>query len=450
MTANNLNLDAKPSAVNRRLLWLAIVVIGGVFFFIEHNFQVSRHEQFAPWSEAGGNLEAGHNVVKGLAFGLIGLLGAYLLFRRDGAPLNLTGWLPALMIGCLAWSIMSVLWSINPGMSCRRLTVLMICVLGAIGLARQFRPRDLALMATVINGSYLAVGVAAEVAIGTFRPWLADYRFGGTVHPNMQGINLAILCLASFCLSRSATRRRVGFWMVFVVGLAFLLLTRSRTSCIGLMLALAVLWGLNVSRRTQVLAALGAGFVICATTLIGTLFQLDWGDKPAEVVMLGRQEEIGALSGRIPLWTELLGYVRARPLQGYGYNSFWTEKHIDAVSGEVEWMLREAHNAYIDGLLSVGLIGTAMFLVVVFLALRRMAAAYRATGDLGIAFIACLFVFGMVNACMETGMADPNLTTLIAGSGVVGLFSLSSPQAAQLPSAVQGTAHGRRRECYES
>ena len=57
------------------MLWLAIVVVGGVFFFVAHDFQVSRYERFAPWSDADGALEAGHNVAKGLALALIGLLG---------------------------------------------------------------------------------------------------------------------------------------------------------------------------------------------------------------------------------------------------------------------------------------------------------------------------------------------------------------------------------------
>ena len=89
---------------------------------------VSQYEAFAPWSDAEGTLEAGQNVAKGLALALIGLLGAYLHFRRGRTAAPLTGWLPALMIFYLAWSAASVLWSIDPGMSCRRLAVLMFFV----------------------------------------------------------------------------------------------------------------------------------------------------------------------------------------------------------------------------------------------------------------------------------------------------------------------------------
>lgn len=421
-TSDEVDLTPDRSATNRRLLWLAIVVVGVVYFFVAHNFQVSRYERYAPWSDAEGTLEAGQNVAKGLALSLIGLLGVYLILRRDGRPLELTGWLPALMLFYLAWATASVLWSVNPSMTCKRLAVLMFCVLAAVGFARQFRPRDVALMAMVISGVYLLIGVSTELALGTFRPWASEYRFAGTVHPNSQGAHLTLLCVASFCLARSATRGKVLLWALFASGLVFVLLTKSRTACAALAIALAALWFINASRCVQVLTVLAAAFLVCAAVLLGTLFGIDVDDKIAEAVMLGRQEESEALTGRVPIWTELLGYVRARPLQGYGYESFWTAKHIEAVSDEMQWPLREAHNAYIDGTLSVGLVGVAAFLGVVLLSLRRAAAAFRETNDPGFAFTFCMLVFGILNACLESGMMGPSIITLMAGSGVVQLL----------------------------
>lgn len=433
-TNDEANLIPDTSATNRHLVWLAIVVVGVVYFFVTHNFQISRYERFAPWSDADDTLEAGQNVAKGLALSLIGILGVYLSLRQDGRRLNLTGAMPALMIFYLAWVTTSVLWSINPGMTCKRLAVLMFCVLGAVGFARQFRPRDVVLMATVISGAYLLVGLATELALGTFRPWTSGYRFAGTVHPNTQGAQLTVFCLASFCLARSASRGRAWLWTLFAVGLMFLLLTRSRTACAGLAIALATLWFINASRRMQVLTVLTAAFVICAMTLTGTLFGIDLDDKIAEAVMLGRQEESEALTGRLPIWVELSGYVRARPLQGYGYESFWTAKHIEAVSDELQWPLREAHNAYIDGALSVGLIGVAAFLSVVAISLCRATAAYRETGDPGFAFTSCMLVFGLVNACLESGMMSPSFSALMAGSGVVQLLKYSPRPMGEGPS----------------
>ena len=447
MTDPRSQLD-DASTTDLRLLWLAIVLVGLVYFFVVHDLQVSSYERFAPWSDAEGGtgvVEAGQNVAKGLALSLIGMLGVYLILRRDGRPWNVTGWLPALMFFYLAWAAASVLWSINLGMTCKRLAVLMFCVFGAIGFARQFRPRDLAVMAMAIMAAYLAIGIAAEVALGPFRPWSSGYRFAGTVHPNTQGAQLTILCLASFCVAHSATRGRQWLWALFAVGLIFLILTRSRTSCAALAIAFGVLWLVNTSTRTRVLTTVTAGFAVSAAALVAAMFGLDADDKLVEMAMLGRQEESESLSGRFPIWLELTNYARARPLQGYGYEAFWTAKHIEAVSEELQWPLREAHNAYLDCTLSVGLVGAAALLLSVFLAMQRAAAGYRATGDMGFAFTLGMLAFAMVSACLESGVASPNLITLIAGSGVAVLAFVRHESSWRLPSPITPESSLNRR-----
>ena len=123
--------------------------------------------------------------------------------------------------------------------------------------------------------------------------------------------------------------------------------------------------------------------------------------------MLGRQEESEALTGRVPIWTELLGYVRARPLQGYGYESFWTAKHIEDVSDDLQWPLREAHNAYLDAVLSVGLIGVATFLAAVADRAAPRRGRVSRDGRPRLRLHLRVLVFGMVDACLESSMAGP-------------------------------------------
>jgi exopolysaccharide production protein ExoQ len=169
--------------------------------------------------------------------------------------------------------------------------------------------------------------------------------------------------------------------------------------------------------------------------LIGALGDVDLDDAVARVVMLGRHEESEALTGRLPIWNTLLGYIEARPLQGYGYESFWTTRNIETATDILGWPLREAHNAAIDGLLSVGAVGLGLFLAAVLLALFRAAAAHRKAPDLGFDFVLGMLVFGVANACLESGMMSSSFLTLVAGSGVVYLaFS---------PTAIQETASGQ-------
>ena len=382
---NGLLYKIESADGNRRLTWIAIILVGAVFFLVGHDFRVSTFEDYAPWSASDGSLQSGGNMAKGLALSLIGVFGLYLLLRREGKPLRLIGWLPAAMAFYLAWAAMSVLWSEAPCLSCRKIAVLMFCVFGALGFARQFRPRDIVLMAMVIPAVYLALGIIAELSLGTFRPFSSGYRFSGTAHPNTQGAMLATLCMASFCYARFVPRDdmrpRNYIWALFSLGLVFLLLTKSRTSCAAAAVSLAALWLIGLSLRTRLLLLLSAGFIGCAAFLGGMMLGFDVDDAVARAVLLGRENESAKLTGRIPIWNELLGYVADRPLQGFGYEAFWTEEHIESVSEEMQWPLREAHNAYLDSTLSVGLIGTAALALIVAIGLFLSARNYRAAAD---------------------------------------------------------------------
>jgi exopolysaccharide production protein ExoQ len=308
-------------------------------------------------------------------------------------------------------------------MSLRRLAVVLFCIAAAVGFARQFQPRDIILMAATILGAYLVVGLATELVLGTFRPWASEYRFAGTFHPNTQGSYLGIFCLAMFCLARSANRGTKWLWFVFAIGFIFLLLTKSRTACAAMMLAIvAIAWN-GVSMRTRLFTVFFAGFFGCLAALT-----LLWSDGKTEgdltnAAMLGRQEESEGLTGRVPLWNVLLVHAHAKPLQGYGYEAFWTEQNIETVCEDVQWLVREAHNSYLDSVLSVGLIGTALFLACVLLSLCRAAITHSKTPDGGLAFAFGLLIFGIITGCLESGMMSANLTTLLVGCGVFQLFA---------------------------
>ncbi|MEN6452307.1 MAG: O-antigen ligase family protein [Thermoguttaceae bacterium] len=417
---------ADPSPAHCWWLWPAVAMVAAVFFFLEHNISISQFESYSPWTDSEGSLETGHNAAKGAALLLMGLFGAHLAVRPGGRPLRVGGWLPPLVCGYWAWLMASVCWSINPDMSARRLMTLGCFLLAAIGFARHLRLRDIAVIAVGVEAAYLLLGIGAEVALGTFRPWSADYRFAGTIHPNAQGVQMGILCLALFCLARYGDRHRrrcsrppvAALWVGFAVALGFLLLSRSRASLASLSVAIGAVWFASASARARLMAALAAGLMVTAAALVAT--NSDGGANGLMgAAMMGRQEQSEGLTGRVPLWNELAGYVHARPLQGYGYQAFWSDKHIDAISDSLDWTLRESHNGYLETALSVGLVGGVILLTVVLVGLVQAAAVYRATNDPGMAFLVGMLVFCMADACLESGV--PNFAALLVEIGLAQL-----------------------------
>jgi O-antigen ligase len=424
---------AQSTRGNPRLLWLTIGLVGAVLFFKDHALTISQYALWTPWS-AEGQTAAGGNLLKGLALSLVAAIGLYLLRRPDGRALRADNLLALLWIGCAAWCLASICWSSDAGRTARQSVAMIFFVIAALGIARQFTPRDLVTMALALSAGYVAVGVAAEMCLGTFRPWAGEYRFAGTLHPNSQGAQTAVLCLAAACALLAAEDRLRRRWLLALLaaGLAALLLTKSRTSCMALLAALAVVGWVRTSARRRLLVGLGIAAAAILLVLAGSLLGQFAQNRAVALVMLGREEQSAELTGRLPIWTELAGYARQRPWTGYGYESFWTPDRIDDISGEVEWPLREGHNQYLDAVLAVGLVGAAAILACVLVAAGRAARLLRETGDCGYAMILGLLVYGLFSAALESGKMGAGFESLLIGCGTAQLAFVAPCAASPL------------------
>src|SRR5204862_4227155 len=123
-----------------------------------------------------------------------------------------------------------------------------------------------------------------------------------------------------------------------------------------------------------------------------------------DALLLGRAEESDTLSGRAFIWPEVLYFATQRLWLGYGFEAFWTPAHIETISSNLGWGLREGHNAYLEALLSLGLIGLTTLLFVAGAALIASIRGYCATRDPAYIFPLGLTLFGMINAGCESGM----------------------------------------------
>jgi O-antigen ligase len=238
----------------------------------------------------------------------------------------------------------------------------------------------------------------------------------------------AILVVSSlaYLLARGDERRagepvRAPRWkerlpaILLAVATVGLLLAKSRTCVAGCLVACAVLIAFRVSGRTKATVGFFAAWAAVAGVFALGLSGVDIAAEAQAAFYMGRAEESEALSGRLPIWTELSNYVAERQWTGYGYAAFWTDDRIDTISRDIMWTFREAHSTTFEILLSVGCVGLLLYLVSVLVG-ATIAVRRALRGDPYAAYFLALMVFLAITAFTESSAVWPCLETTMLGT----------------------------------
>jgi oligosaccharide repeat unit polymerase len=303
-------------------------------------------------------------------------------------------------------------------MSLRRCAALLCEVVAGLAIARRTSGRQFVWFVFTCSLAWLCLGLLAELSLGTFRPFSAGHRFAGVFHPNMMGVNAALLVLAAYYLATTGDRRRrLVVIAIGVVALVFLVLTRSRTSISAMLLAIATMWLFTAPVTRKV------GHVLFMTVVamgISTAVALGMFQLSTTSLSMGRTDnEIDSFTGRVPLWQVLVNdYVPDNAMLGYGYGAFWSADRIAEISKSQNWATTHAHSTYIDLVLNVGCVGAALCLAIMVLALSASLRREVASPGSGMGFVAMLIVFGLASGVLETYIGHTWFLTFFGITGV--------------------------------
>ena len=358
----------------------------------------------------------------------LGLFGLISVVLPGGRKLHLSGTTGVLCLSYFLWCLLTCLWAEAPDISLKRWIVFACEVLAGLGIARRASPRQFVWVTWACTFSWVALGVVAEVTQSTFRPWEGGYRFAGIFHPNEMGGVCALLSMSSLYLAHGrGVRNRLMLGMLGV-GVVFMILTGSRTALASMLVSYAAMWLLMTPGPKFVMRSLVA---VAGISLFMVASGLGVLDVSQESVELGRQDnDVGSLTGRVPLWEELLGYVAERPLLGYGFNGFWTGDRIADISAVQGWTLSSAHNVYIDLLLNIGLIGAVVCLTSMVLVLRLAARLEARHASEGYGFFGMLIVFALAGGLLETTVGLTWYLSIfgICGTGILATYDEASEE----------------------
>ena len=382
-STTNIANDDEPASSSTRLL-LLLILCGALFcgfWLVDHTPFASEH--YNPHGDimATDNRTADRiqkvNKITAPARLFVALLGIGFLFLKP--PGRLRTFSPVMITAAmfLGFVFASVIWSENPGVTIHKCVVLACFGVAAFALARQLTMEELTTVFVLICLGFIAVGFFAELLLGNFTPYKKDYRFVGTAHPNSLGAYGGFCCLVSIVYF--SYRPKIDPWLIVIFGIGFgvLLLTRSRTALAGLMAGLAAVWFIKINPNQRVLVVSSSLLLLVAAVMALTLARSNVRASVAGKLAMGRTTSVSTLTGRLPLWEELLSSVEKRPLIGHGYLAFWDKEQIEILQDTLRWEVPHGHNIYIDWMLDVGLIGFFLFLLM--FATAGITAFYRAT-----------------------------------------------------------------------
>jgi exopolysaccharide production protein ExoQ len=273
----------------------------------------------------------------------------------------------AIVIGLfMAWAGSSALWSDEPGVLIRRLFVLGIALSWVYVCSVRWSGLVLILFIVFSSLTNVIVCISTELLNGRFTPLGADYRLSGTLAPNELGVNSMVLVLAALTAATMSYKWRYLLLGCAGSGLLAIILTKSRTSLIAVLVGTVVIIHLTV--RTKVKLAL-LWMLVCTGLAVAIYTGPDILQFATSIVPRGT-EDVASLDSRVPMWQDCFeNYALKSPILGFGYTTFWTPNRISKVSDDAGWGVAAAHSAYLELLLDLGFPGLVLYIILATMAL---------------------------------------------------------------------------------
>ncbi len=315
------------------------------------------------------------------------LTAAIILLVRRRASWRIAG-LPYPLIAFLVLATVSIAWSFYPGATALGVLTTWATVTVAVAIAIAFTWREILsglgmTLRIILGGSLLFELVVSVFVRHPVLPFWVDYGSGDIPKllywsrnelfevfdgGRIQGLvgNASTLAMMAALgvvvfgvqLALGAGRRplTIGWLVVAALTLAF---TRSATITLALVAAAVVLGAVLLVRRATTpqrrAITLGGIFVVLAGAVTACLVF-----SGQILALLGKSED---LTGRLDIWAKVIELAQQRPVQGWGWVSYW----VPWVAPFDDLVFRNgvrqlhAHNAWIDLWFQLGILGLIVF-----------------------------------------------------------------------------------------
>ena len=281
--------------------------------------------------------------------------------------------------------VITIVWSVRPSDTFQRsIAGLGSGLFGLYLLWRFSLPiavRILALSMTLAAAGSLFVALfVPTIGLMVDETWAGAWR-GLYFHKNSLGaaIALATILLTYVVFTDTAFFRVCGL-LGLVICLLLLIGSRSMTALFvtasGLFL---MFWSRSAQKAPQLTSTMTWIGILAATAILVAVFT--FASIEDAFVLLGKK---AGMSGRFPLWEQVIHYVSLRPWLGYGYEAFWNETATETllIAAVIKYTPFYSHNGALEILLTGGIVLLLILFVFLIEFLRsawRFARFYRET-----------------------------------------------------------------------
>lgn len=343
-------------------LWERAFLVGALLAQQDAFLNLARIARGADSADPTGELATTDPLNSALVFlTLIGLAALTVAHRRavwDSARRN------GLSLALLGLAFLSVVWSVDAGLTGKRAVVYAVAVWLPVYLAGRFGFDG----AVRLMAAAFAIAAVASFAIGAAVPSLGvmhtlglDGAWRGVfAHKNSLAESMRLGALLEAYLALAGPRRRLHGGLM-TLELLLVVLSRSTTGLVVTGLALAVLGAdLLLRRGGQVrrLFTFAAPLALAAAAAV-VLF------APRALEQASGKD--ATLSGRTELWAEVAQAIGEKPFTGWGFQAFWQPGNARAqdIWDRIGWTAPNGHNGFLDVALGLGPLGLLLTAAVV-------------------------------------------------------------------------------------